>query len=85
MCIRDSNYTIGVRLGEGSCLPELLGELETSGETAEGVESLLAGKWLTQQHRSQVPLLDAAHAFVYGESNLGADAFLSAMQMGSGN
>ena len=79
------NYTIGVRLGEGSCLPELLGELETSGETAEGVESLLAGKWLTQQHRSQVPLLDAAHAFVYGESNLGADAFLSAMRMGSGN
>ena len=79
------NYTIGVRLGEGSCLPELLGELEASGETAEGIESLLAGKWLTQQHRSQAPLLDAAHAFVYGESNLGSDAFLSAMQMGSGN
>ena len=76
------NYTIGVRLGEGSCLPELLGELEASGETAEGIESLLAGKLLTQQHRSQAPLLEAAHALVYGESTLGAEAFLSAMQMG---
>ena len=79
------NYTIGVRLGEGSCLPELLDELEASGETAEGIESLLAGKWLTRQHRSPLPLLDATHAFVYGESNLGAEAFLAAMQMGSGN
>ena len=76
------NYTIGVRLGEGSRLPELLDELETSGETAEGIESLLAGKWLTQQHRSQSPLLDATHALVYGDSSLGAEAFLSVMEMG---
>ena len=76
------NYTIGVRLGEGSRLPELLDELEASGETAEGIESLLVGKSLTQQHRSQSPLLDATHALVYGESNLGAEAFLAAMQMG---
>lgn len=59
------NYTIGVKMGEGALLEDLLEKIKARGEMAEGVESLKAGFGLVQKFGQPSPLLEAAHAFTF--------------------
>ncbi len=74
------NYEIGLQLGRGATLAEQLEALESSGEVAEGLESLKAGRSLARQVAYTAPLLEAAYAFVYQKADMksGTDNFLSA-------
>jgi len=75
------NYNIGLRLGEGAVLSELTDALSAKGEIPEGLESVKAGFALAQQQEHKAPLLTAAYAFMYQNSDRQdcMGAFLSAV------
>ncbi|KPA17984.1 glycerol-3-phosphate dehydrogenase [Candidatus Magnetomorum sp. HK-1] len=60
------NYNIGIRLGEGAALPELIDALSSAkGEIPEGLESVKAGFALSQQQQQKAPLIEAIYTFMY--------------------
>ncbi len=74
------NYTIGMQLGDGASLLELMDDLKAKGEVAEGLESVKAGYALAQRFGYEAPLLAATHAFMYQNATResGRDYFFSA-------
>ncbi len=75
------NYTIGLQLGSGASLPQLLDALKKGGEVAEGLESVKAAHSLAQEFGYEAPLLEATHAFIYQNAHgeFSTDHFLSAV------
>lgn len=76
------NYAIGVQLGTGTLLSELVNNLQAKGEVAEGLESLKAGLALVQQYNHTAPLLKATYNFIYHNSDaqlLKTEEFLAAI------
>jgi glycerol-3-phosphate dehydrogenase (NAD(P)+) len=74
------NYAIGLQLGSGASLTQLLEALKEQGEVAEGLESVKAGHSLAQKFDCEAPLLEAAHRFIYRNASgeFGKDHFISA-------
>ena len=74
------NYTIGLQLGGGASINQLLDALKESGEVAEGLESVKAGLFLAQKFGCEAPLLETTHRFIYQNPNgeFGTDQFISA-------
>ncbi|MGB5599241.1 MAG: NAD(P)H-dependent glycerol-3-phosphate dehydrogenase [Thiothrix litoralis] len=72
------NYTIGVKMGEGALLEDLLEKIKARGEMAEGVESLKAGFGLVQQFGQPSPLLEAAHAIAFRTRPVEKEEFIEA-------
>ena len=56
------NHWIGVELGRGAKLGDLLEHLETLKETAEGINTIRAGRELAAQQRLRMPLAECVYA-----------------------
>ena len=56
------NHWIGVELGRGAKLGDLLEQLETLKETAEGINTIRAGRELAAQQRLRMPLAECVYA-----------------------
>jgi len=59
------NHWVGVELGRGASLSELLAHLERTSETAEGVNSIRAGRELAARQRLHMPLAECVYAVAY--------------------
>jgi len=59
------NHWVGVELGRGARLRELLTHLERISETAEGVNSIRAGRELAARQRLHLPLTECVYAIAY--------------------
>jgi glycerol-3-phosphate dehydrogenase (NAD(P)+) len=74
------NYDIGLKLGGGALLTQLIDALKKHGEVAEGLESVKAGHFLAQTFGCEAPLLEATYMFIYQNPHgeFTSDRFVSA-------
>jgi glycerol-3-phosphate dehydrogenase (NAD(P)+) len=59
------NHWVGVELGRGARLDALLAHLERINETAEGINSIRAGRELAARQRLHMPLAECVYAVAY--------------------
>src|SRR6266567_197868 len=59
------NHWVGVELGRGTKLEDLLEKLNELNETAEGINTIRAGRELASQQRVQVPLTECVYAVTF--------------------
>lgn len=58
------NYRVGIALGQGRALSDILAEL---GQVAEGVQTSEAALILAKRHGVEVPILEAIHGMIQGK------------------
>ena len=61
------NRTVGVELGKGRKLPEIIASL--NGKVAEGVRTTTAALGLAQRHRVEMPITEQMHAVLYEDKS----------------
>lgn len=74
------NYAVGVKMGQGATLKQVLADLESTGETAEGLVAIKAAQFFAEKHKLKAPLLSEAFQFIYRKPSYSYDQrrFLSA-------
>lgn len=75
------NYAVGVKMGQGATLKKVLADLESTGETAEGLVAIKAAQFFAEKHKLKAPLLSEAFQFIYRRPSYSYDQqrFLSAV------
>ncbi|GJL51999.1 MAG: glycerol-3-phosphate dehydrogenase [NAD(P)+] [Nitrospirales bacterium] len=56
------NYTVGLKLGQGSTLEEILSHTST---VAEGIRTTRAASGLAQRHHIEMPIVDGVHQVLF--------------------
>jgi glycerol-3-phosphate dehydrogenase len=68
-------------MGQGATLKQVLTDLESTGETAEGLVAIKAAQFFAEKYKLKAPLLSEAFQFVYRKPSYRYDQrrFLSAV------
>jgi len=60
------NRNVGIKLGKGMRLDEILKEMET---VAEGIKTTKSGYYLAKRHKIEMPILEQVYKILYEEKN----------------
>lgn len=70
------NRTVGLKLGQGQALKDIISEMNM---VAEGVKTTRSGYELAQRHNIEMPILEQVYEIIYNEKNC-ADAVKDLLQ-----